>query len=98
MARLIDAEKTKACIQNVVEHLLEAGNPEMAGSLQFATEIVDAQPTIDTVKRGKWSRPMEGKARLFQCNLCGGLTYTHGLATRKPYDFCPNCGARMDGE
>lgn len=47
MARAIDAEKTKACIQNVVEHLAEAGNKAMAVALSFAIEIIDEQPTIE---------------------------------------------------
>ena len=51
MARLIDAEKTKACIQNVVEHLAEAGNEVMAVALSFAIEIIDNAKTIDPVIR-----------------------------------------------
>lgn len=45
---------------------------------------VDVQP----VKRGEWGKRAYGR---LQCSYCGKC---EDVAT----DFCPNCGARMDGE
>lgn len=50
MERLIDADKLKAVLQNIKEHLEESGEPQGKGmSAVFAhtMEIVDMQPTIE---------------------------------------------------
>lgn len=57
---------------------------------------INTMPTIDPVQHGKWSDPLEGNDRAFQCSLCGGLAFNHGLLTACPYKYCPHCGARMD--
>lgn len=45
---------------------------------------VREQPTIDTVRHGKWVDGMK-------CSECGQVD------TTKP-NYCPNCGAKMDGD
>ena len=54
---------------------------------------IEEAPTIEAVpvKHGKWTSQNEGRT-LFMCSQCG--TKNHGGHER----FCPNCGARMDGE
>ena len=58
--------------------------------------VIDEQPTIDPVKHGRWV-----KLNLWTkpvCTVCGepclGL---HGFSFETT-DYCPNCGARMEGE
>lgn len=41
------------------------------------------------VKHGKWLYQLYAK---YECSVCGFYE------TATPYNFCPNCGARMDGE
>jgi formamidopyrimidine-DNA glycosylase len=90
--RLIDAEKTKACIQNVVEHLAEAGNEVMAVALSFAIEMIDNAKTIDPVKHGKW----ENVGHVYhRCSVC--KQDIHSYTALNAY-FCPNCGADMRGD
>lgn len=62
--RAIDADNTREIIQNVVEHLAEAGNGAMAGSLMFAAEVIDAQPTIEPVKQ-EWIKVEDGTPEQF---------------------------------
>ncbi len=49
--------------------------------------IIDNIPTADVVevKHGKW----EG----CECSLCG-----HFATYANDYNYCPNCGAKMDGK
>ena len=53
-------------------------------------EALSRVPTADVaeVKRGRWKGEGLGD---YRCSLCGSIT-TH---TRT--NFCPNCGANMDG-
>ena len=56
----------------------------------------------DPVKHGKWIPVNERAAK---CSLCGEWEYTNGkdktgtaIIHRAIKHYCPNCGARMDGE
>jgi len=67
---------------------------------QFIDDI-DHAPTVDAVpvRRGKWKHKKDLKQ--FFCDQCGepSLTeddvYFYGMEFP---NFCPNCGAKMDGE
>lgn len=48
--RLIDSNKAQAVLVNMAEHLLEAGNPEMAGAVGYAAEVIRKQKTVDAVE------------------------------------------------
>ena len=91
--RLIDAENAKAIIRNTVEHLAEAGNGAMAGSLLFAVEVIDNAPTVDPVKHGKWIMDfLSGYRRKhYKCSVCGKRSANASF-------YCPYCGAKMDEE
>ena len=58
----------------------------------------DVQP----VKRGRWAQIGEQSAK---CTACGGVLKSNGidktgkaLIFKAVYHYCPNCGARMDGD
>ena len=52
-------------------------------------------PTVDAVEvvHGRW---IDVALRYTQvkekCSVCGGIVYAHG------FNYCPNCGAKMDGD
>ena len=48
--RLIDGNKAQAVLVNMAEHLLEAGNQEMAGAVGYAAEVIGKQKTVDAVE------------------------------------------------
>ena len=52
--------------------------------------IVECTDTIDPVKHGKWV----SDGFTWRCSECG-KTYWGRLA--QPWNYCPNCGAKMDG-
>ena len=51
---------------------------------------VDNAPTIDTERRGKW-KDIDGDGQYWECSVCGEVLCCNN-------NFCPNCGAKMDGE
>ena len=56
--------------------------------------IVRHAPAIDPVKHGRWVVSEDG---LMECSGCKWLfSYQPGL--EQEWNYCPNCGARMDGD
>lgn len=95
--KLIDADKLKA-------HYAwwKGGTREMTmdeAKNDFDT-IIDLQPTVEP-KHGRWLwreewfwGEGEKEPRMtFGCSECGHSTYTK----HDTLNYCPNCGARMDG-
>ena len=67
-------------------------------------EIIDKQPTIDAepVRHGRWIPTKERNiwdefCEVFKCSECGKFT-SHDLGIMVQHRYCPNCGAKMDGE
>ena len=73
------------------------------------TEIREALDTVPSVtpeqKRGKWNAYYHGinetPSFTYSCNQCG-YSAPYGLYggkySQKEWNFCPNCGAKMEGE
>ena len=61
--------------------------------------VINAEPTVDAVpvRHGKWlcSDDMYETAVCSVCNFDTGEPYE---CVKKSWNFCPNCGAKMDGE
>ena len=106
MSRLIDADKLKA-------HFAwwKGGTREMTmdeAKSDFDT-IIDLQPTVDAepkhgqnIANGHWGNGYDGNARIFLCSECGYGFDDIYLCNESDYpmepNYCPNCGAKMDGE
>lgn len=63
--------------------------------------IFDIREEEGTTRHGKWT-PVEPDSRgftfRFTCSVCGGYTTYYEDANGCDYDYCPNCGAKMDLE
>lgn len=46
----------------------------------------DAEPVV----HGRWISHFDRS----ECSVCGGICWADSAST---YDYCPNCGAKMDG-
>lgn len=70
----------------------------------FTLSRINEQPTIHS-KRGRWIYCEDSIANSvdgYRCDKCGFFVpwdYQHkSIDYIEDYNFCPNCGARMDGE
>lgn len=64
----------------------------------YATLILREAPTIDVapVKHGRWVSVPHKLARV--CSVCNrDEPYKFADIDTDVYDYCPNCGAKMDG-
>ena len=87
MSRYIDADKLDYTVTMV-------GRDEYAGyrAVAFKSDI-DYMPTADVVevRHGEWKQASEKYPR-YVCTSC------NHLFNNKNYNYCPNCGAKMDGK
>ena len=65
--------------------------------LERIEQEIDDAPTIDPVKHGRWKHEhlvstCGGTYAVVRCSLCDWQYPTFET------DFCPHCGARMDGD
>lgn len=93
MARAIDGTKATKEVMEYSRKLREAGNVDAAGYVMWAALIVDKQPTIDHVKHGHWEEMRNAYGKLE-----GWIHAECGREVKCMEDYCPKCGARMDGE
>lgn len=98
MARYIDAEKIKYHnVEIVADDYRDYNIPDIA----YKQEI-DCLPTADVqeVKHGKWI-PSRDKDGIYEevCSECGYIEkYNIDPNNNKHPNYCPHCGAKMDGE
>ena len=96
--RLIDANELKEWVENwfTVNKYYHPYSKSNSIPINELYDILEHMPTIDAepVKHGKWIDEAEdwrNQIEWFKCSQCDFPTST-------AYKYCPNCGARMDGE
>lgn len=57
---------------------------------------IEAAPTIDQVKHGKWEETGDKGGRNYACNCCRFAFIVDTCMGEPMWNYCPNCGARMD--
>ena len=96
--RLIDADE----VENKLAELWEKADDVNPIGYDDLMDIVYDAPTIDAlpVKRGKWVVTYRTKETDFlqgkdlKCPFCGFEASVLDMS----FNYCPNCGAKMDGE
>ena len=102
--RLIDANALMEQINNLCsdgsENWIGTDNISYIAHADVADIISDA-PTVDAVPvvHGQWeyNPPTITINASWQCSACRKVYWEHILETRY-FNYCPNCGAKMDGE
>jgi rubrerythrin len=97
MKRLIDADALIEYIKECAEAAHDNREWDMEQGYLNAIECVEEQPTIDAepVKHSKWIESDEFdefSGRLYRCSNC------NTFVIEDMDNYCPFCGARMDGE
>ena len=94
--RLIDGTKLEKEIDDAIKEAHDDFNYVAAQLLEIIKQVVKKQPTIEAepVRHGRWEY-RHADDWMF-CTACGADAegnYDEPLET----DYCPHCGARMDG-
>ena len=87
--RLIDADELKKKICN------ECIMPAWCKVLVYTVidDACDIAPTVEAVRHGKWDYiGTDKKGNVFRCSQCCSR-----IGLERETDYCPNCGAKMDG-
>lgn len=94
---LIDRDALKKNLDTALEERRQGKNvirqARMNVLCSFTKEALDAMPTIDPVKHGRW----EFEPGAMYCSVCGWV-YEYYVGLEEEWNYCPNCGARMEGE
>lgn len=65
-------------------------------TVDYINIIIDEQPTIDArpVVHGRWKYE---KFDIYRCTNCNGCSHVKEVMGEPDWEYCPNCGAQMDG-
>lgn len=96
MAEYINKDKLLESIEHSVVFTVRPDEP--SAELRGANKVIDrvrSAPAADVeeVRHGRWIAVTFGDMR---CSLCGEVYGVCG-GLLGDYNYCPNCGARMDG-
>lgn len=96
MARYIDADEIRQYFIDMVRVL----GREL--SVNYIVHTIDKQPTADVaeVKHGEWKDKFNRSRMVTQsfCSVCGEHSGVGGRESNRHKPYCPNCGAKMDGD
>ena len=92
MGRMIDADAFKEYIRGAckeMSHVYKDGGKWAKQITEDFCMDIDEQPTIEE-RKGKWI-PYLSHGLTVMCSKCGSRF-------DRPWHYCPNCGAKMEGE
>lgn len=101
MTKYIDADNLINELSAACMPIYEKGITGILGDNSSIADIINEQPTADgkEVKHGEWFKPSNDPvdSKQWICSECKGLTETAYYCGHCYYNYCPNCGTRMDG-
>lgn len=89
--RLIDADKLRTI------RSIQSGD---FNSIETIQKWIDNAPTVDAepVRHGWWIyKGVRGRFPVCECSVCGNAENADWAVLGDNVNYCPNCGARMDG-
>lgn len=95
MSRLISVDELKEWVKNWfdVNRNYHPYSKQNNIPIPELYDILERMPTIEERKTGRWIRGDQEKLTGSQrCSYCGKTAYKG----RDYFDYCPNCGARME--
>lgn len=98
MSRLIDADALMEDINGSINEMTNVGIM-VDGDWLWAklNDALDNAPTVEERKTGEWIEKPKEEYQTFDecvCSNCGVVEYFNNGWKR--FNYCPNCGARME--
>ena len=102
MAKYIEKSMMKQYIKNFCQGLIEDNRRfDPVDDCALLCDVVNFAPAADVVevKHGRWIEKETYLDIYYDCSICGeSFCFLEGSPTDNSYKYCPNCGAKMDGE
>ena len=103
MAEYIEREAVHRLVRSLNKYTWK--NPDKS-KYRTTVDIDDVQfgidkiPTADMVevRHGKWQPCFEDWRKQIEGDECSACGFRHYGTNMRDYHFCPNCGAKMDGD
>ena len=97
MAEYIERETLRKILKDWRDAHADADDEQGCGLLEDVIWEVDAQPAADVapVVHGWWA--YHNDINFWQCSVCGVNAPMLGNLMQLKTNYCPNCGAMMDG-
>ncbi len=92
MSRYIDADTLQ---KNVRIRFME--NYHDGFGIVDIADIIDGQPTVDAVPVVHGYNKQFKFPSQFTCSVCGWESWDTYCGDTDTYNYCPHCGAKMDG-
>ena len=95
----MDARGKQSSEKRLIDYYYLAEKIECPGVPLVYWDDIEAAPIVDAVEvmHGRWilEREPNGKPYCFHCSVCDSDFQRIGIVVAS--DYCPNCGAKMDG-
>ena len=94
--RLIDANALLKELDKFINPMPDANGLHFMSGLCTGITEIETAPTVDAVEvvHGRWIELYMGELK---CPICDEKVMCVGWLTNGKYNYCPNCGAKMDG-
>lgn len=95
------AMKYEDWLRGCVHHDGRKGNVYLPCDMVLAiADWIEAHRDVAPVRHGRWRKIDDlFLDTLYRCSVCGEEFYIeNGTPQENQYCYCPNCGARLDGE
>lgn len=93
---LIAREALKSKLQKNIEELADKTRffEGIRMGYESAVHFVEQAPTVEERKQGRWIEKRLGGNTSRTCSCCKTLVFANSTT----FNYCPYCGAEMDGE
>ena len=96
--RLIDANDALEKLEKAEQEMMVVS---MVGCkavpMHGVIEFIKTRPTVDAVEVVHGNN-LKDHYSAFECSICGWEDWDTLTADTSKYNYCPNCGAKMDGD